>query len=336
VAPQVSVVLPVFEARSFLQPALDSIARQTLTDFEAVCVDDWSRDGSETLLDKMAAKDSRFRVLHPGRIGLVEAINLGCRTARAPLLARMDGDDVMAPRRLQLQVAQLRRHPEVQIVSGLVRHFPAGAILPGNRAYEEWLNGLVTHDQITRDIFVESPVPNPATTMRREVFERLGGYRDLDPPVPEDYDFWLRASEAGFRFEKIERVLHFWRDHPDRVTRTDPRCSLQAFLRAKADALLRGPLAPGRPFLIWGAGMTGRRLTRLLIKAGRPPRALLDIDPQKTGRTRHGRPVLPPQAVRMTDLLVLAAVGARGARTRIRSNLNARGLIETRDFWMVA
>jgi hypothetical protein len=162
----------------------------------------------------------------------------------------------------------------------------------------------------------------------------VNGYRDTG--WAEDYDFWLRVWEAGFRFHKLDKVLHFWRDHATRVTRTHPRYSVEAFLRAKAHFLLRGPLAAGRPFVVWGAGRMGRRLTRILVRAGRPPVALLDIDPAKAGRTRHGRPIIPVEAFRPGSALVLGAVGAKGARELIRTRLAASNLAETRDFWMVA
>ena len=331
--PRVSVMIPVHDPGPYLPVALDSVRRQTLPDFDAICIDDGCTDGSGEVLDRLANSDSRFRVLHPGRIGLVAAANLARTEARAPYLARFDADDAMHPERLELQVRHLDENPATDIASCLVRHFPRADVREGNRAYERWLNGLVTHEQIAREIFVELPVPNPSVTMRGEVFDRIGGYRDNGNP--EDYDFWLRAWEAGFRFQKIERVLHYWRDHPARVTRTHPRYSVEAFLRAKVECLLRGPLASGR-FVVWGAGMMARRLTRLLVRAGRPPAALLEIDRKKIGRTRHGRPVIPVEAFRPDSALVLGAVGARGARERIRARLEEWGLLETRDFWMVA
>ena len=133
----------------------------------------------------------------------------------------------------------------------------------------------------------------------------------------------------------LQRVLYV-RDHETRVTRTHPRYSVEAFLTAKVDFLLRGPLADGRRFVVWGAGMMGRRLTRLFARAGRPPVALLDIDPKKVGRTRHGRPILPVEAFKPGSAVVLAAVGARGARQKIRERLLAWDLQEAEDFWFVA
>jgi len=334
VTPRVSVLIPVHDAGPYLRPALRSVERQTFRDFEALCLDDGSTDGSAQALLEIAGRDRRFRVLSPGRVGLVRGLNLLRAAARAPLLARFDADDAMHPRRLELQVAYLDARRDVGAVASLVRHFPPRDVRGGNRRYEAWLNSLVTPEEIERNLFVESPLPHPSVTMRAELFDRVGGYRDVGHP--EDYDLWLRAWGAGFRFGKIPRVLHSWRDHPLRLTRTDPRYALEAFLRAKAEALLKGPLADGRTFVVWGAGMLGRRLTRLLVRAGRPPAALLDIDPKKIGRARHGRPVIPPEALRRGSALVLGAVGAKGARDLIRARLLGWGLVETRDFWMVA
>jgi glycosyltransferase involved in cell wall biosynthesis len=334
VTPRVSVLIPVRDAGSYLRPALRSVARQGFRDFEALLLDDGSTDGSPEVLAETAARDPRFRVLSPGRVGLVAALNLLRAAARAPLLARFDADDVMHPRRLELQVGYLDAHPEVGAVASLVRHFPRRDVRGGNLRYEAWLNSLVTPAEIERNLFVESPLPHPSVTMRAEMLDRVGGYRDVGHP--EDYDLWLRAWGAGFRFGKVARVLHAWRDHPRRLTRTDPRCGVEAFLRAKAEALLAGPLAGGGAYVVWGAGMFGRRLTRLLVRAGRPPAALLDIDRRKIGRTRHGRAVIPPEAFRRGSALVLGAVGAPGAREEIRARLRAMGLVETRDFWMVA
>jgi len=332
--PQVSVVIPVYNAAPYLREALDSVREQEFTDFEVICVDDGSSDGSGAILAEFERRDPRFRVIRPGRIGLVAAANLARAEAGAPILARFDADDRMHPERLALQVERLDADSALDVVGSWVEHFPHEAVGEGTRRYEAWLNGLVDHDAMRRDFLVELALPNPSATFRAEVFDAAGGFRD--DGLPEDYDFWLRALEAGARFAKIPRVLHYWREHPDRVTRTHPRYSVEAFLRAKVGFLLRGPLATDRPFVVWGAGMMGRRLTRLLVRADRPPVAVLDIDRAKIGRTRQGRPIVPPEAIRPGSALVLAAVGASGARAKIRERLLDWGLEETRDFWAVA
>ncbi len=332
--PRVTVMIPVHNAAPFLREALASVVAQTFEDYEVVCLDDGSTDDSGDILRAFAASDPRWRVLAPGRVGLIEAANQLAHAATGEYWARFDADDRMDPQRLALQVAWLDRDPKLDVVSSLVRHFPDADVRGGSRRYEAWLNETRTAEEIDREFFVELPVPNPSAMMRREVFTRAGGYRD--DGLPEDYDFWLRAWQSGARFAKVPEVLHYWREHPQRVTRTHPRYSVQNFLRAKVAALLRGPLADDSPFVVWGAGMLGRRLIKLLIQAGRVPVAVLDIDPQKIGRTRHGRPVLAPEAWRPGSTLCLAAVGAAGARAAIRQRLTDWELVETRDFWMVA
>lgn len=326
-------MIPVHNPGPFLEPALQSVQGQSLRAFRVVCVDDGSTDGSGAILARWAREDGRFSVVSPGRIGLVAAANLLREHVATPWMARFDADDAMHPRRLELQLAWAKEHGH-HAVGSLVRLFPAASVGAGNRAYEAWLNSLVEPADIARDFFVELPLANPSVTMRVEVFDRVGGYRDNG--YPEDYDFWLRAWGAGFSFGKVPRVLHYWREHAARVTHTHPRYSVEAFLKAKVEALLAGPLRDDRRFVVWGAGMMGRRLTRLLVRAGRPPLAVLDIDPKKIGRSRQGRPILPPDAVRPGSALVLAAVGARGARQKIRARLAGQGLVETEDFWMVA
>jgi hypothetical protein len=87
--------------------------------------------------------------------------------------------------------------------------------------------------------------------------------------------------------------------------------------------------------------MMGKRLSKHLLREGATLKAFIDIDPKKIGRTRRGRPVLAPEDLpgywqRFTNPALLAAVGARGARTLIRERLHKLGLAEGRDWWSVA
>ena len=125
----VSVLLPFHNAATTLGECLDSIQAQTLGDFELLAVDDWSSDSSNALVHQRAIGDRRVRLLrNPGR-GLVDALNFGLSAARAPLIARMDADDRMRPRRLALQCHYLRQHPQVVVVGAQVRLFPSQRIL---------------------------------------------------------------------------------------------------------------------------------------------------------------------------------------------------------------
>jgi len=337
--PSISVLLPVWNAEPYLEECLQSLAAQSWTDFEVIAVDDGSDDGSGERLEDWAARDGRCRLFRLPHQGLVKTLNAGLERCRGELVARMDADDLADPRRLELQATALRQDPSLDLVACLVRHFPDESVAEGFRIYEEWLNSLVEHDEILRERFIESPMPHPAVMARRRVLAEAGGYRETGGP--EDYDLWLRLAADGRRFRKVPEYLYLWREHPDRLTRTDSRYAVERFLACKAHHLARGPLAGRERVIVWGAGQTGRRLSKHLKREGVPLQAFIDIDPAKVGRTLRGLPIHPPEELpRLTSaagsFVILAAVSSRGARQLIRDRLGELGHREAVDFWCVA
>jgi glycosyltransferase involved in cell wall biosynthesis len=337
--PAISVLLPVYNAAATLPAALASIASQTLGDYEIVAVDDGSTDASPLILRQAAQSEMRLRVLRIEHTGIVTALRVGLAACQAALVARMDADDLAYPTRLERQAAYLAEHPSVDVVGCLVRGFPDEAVREGFRVYLDWLNSLITDADIRRELFVESPLAHPSVVFRREVAERAGGYQERG--WPEDYDLWMRLYLQGTHFGKVPEVLLDWREAPDRLTRTDGRYSVENFLRLKAHYLRRGPLASAGTVFVWGAGMMGRRLGKNLHRNGVQLEAYFDVDPRKVGTTCRGRPILPPEALpgrlaACAHPVVLAAVGARGARQIIRQRLNNFGLVEGVDWWGVA
>ena len=338
-AARVSVLMPCYNAAATLPEALDSLAAQTLTDWELVAVDDGSTDDTPAVLAAWAQRNARLRVLTRPHGGILEALNNGLQACRAELVARMDADDRAHPERLKRQVEYLEAHPAIAAVGCRVQGFPAGQVREGFRIYIEWLNALLTPEQIGREIFIESPLAHPSVVFRKAVVLRLGGYQERG--WPEDYDLWLRLHLAGERMAKLPEVLLDWREHPERLTRTDARYAVENFLRAKAHYLAAGPLRGRAPVAVWGAGPMGRRLAKHLARQGVPLGVFIDIDPRKIGRTRRGLPILAPGDLpgwwaAQPRPALLAAVGSRGARALIRAQLTGMGLLEGQDWWAAA
>jgi glycosyltransferase involved in cell wall biosynthesis len=337
--PRISILLPCYNAASTLAEALQSLAEQTLPDFEVIAVDDGSTDATPSILHAWASDDQRVKVLTQPHGGIIAALNYGLQACQGEYIARMDADDRCLPQRLEKQARCLDASPQVALVGCLVQGFPADAVREGYRIYMDWQNSLIEHEDICREIFIESPFAHPSVMLRREWIERAGGYQEHG--WAEDYDLWLRLYLLGGRFAKVPEVLLEWREHPDRLTRQDSRYSLENFLRLKAHYLMQGPLVGKRTVMVWGAGMMGRRLGKQLERVGAPLSAFLDIDPAKIGHTRRGKPVLPAKALPFlwqisAKPVVLAAVGARGARALIRQRLIDFGLVEGVDWWGVA
>jgi hypothetical protein len=249
----------------------------------------------------------------------------------------MDADDVAHHERLERQTARLESDPGVDVLGCRVEMLCAPGVPPsgGMRVYADWLNQLLDHASMARERFVESPVVHPSVALRRETLLALGGWRDIRGP--EDYDLWLRAFDAGLRFAKLPQTLLRWRDHPRRLTRTDPRYAADRFLALKLAALRWGPLAGDRPAVVWGAGPVGKAWARALRGAGNPVVAFVEVDPRKIGETIQGAPVLAVADVgAVPGAIHLAAVGQRGARERIRTEARRLGLVDGTDLFAVA
>ena len=331
--------MPAYNAATTLDAALESLRLQTLADFEIVLVDDGSEDTTGQTIRVWQDRDPRVQPVAQPHRGLIAALNRGLAACRGDLVARMDADDLAHPERLERQVRLLDDEPEISVAGSLVEIFPREDLREGFRIYEDWLNQAVRHEEIVREIFIESPIAHSSALLRRRELVDLGGYADRG--WPEDYDLWLRYFAAGRRFGKVPLRLLRWREHPQRATHTDSRYSVENFLRAKAHYLCRGVLRGRDAVLMWGAGKTGRRLSKHLIRGGRAPRAFIDIDPSRIGSTLRGIPIFDPSELpalwaQWQRPVLLSAVASRGARALIRQQLAGLHLVEGRDFWCAA
>lgn len=332
---RVAVLLPARDAAATVRAAASSILRQTHRDLTLVAVDDGSTDGTAEILQRLAEADRRVEIVTGPGEGIARALNRGLARCDAPLVARMDADDVAHPRRLAIQLEALAADPDLAAVGSRVRLFPRRALRAGMLRYVEWLNSLTSKALVERDLFVEAPLVHPAAVVRRDALERLGGWRD--GPFPEDYDLWLRLAETGGALSNVPEVLLGWRESEGRLTRTDGRYALARHRALKAAALARTWLAGRRAVAIWGAGETGKATADALAAEGIGTALFIEVDRKKIGRAVRGAPVIGWEELgRARGLPLLVAVGAPGARDLIRPELRRAGWEELRDFRCVA
>jgi glycosyltransferase involved in cell wall biosynthesis len=329
--PRVSVIMPVRNGGAFLAESVVSILSQSIAELELIIVDDHS---SDTSLAELDIRDTRLQIVPSEGHGVSAAFNTGLAHARGAFVARMDSDDVALPVRLELQLRWLERHRQADICGGCVEIFSESGIAGGNQRYQDWLNRLLYPEDIRRELFIESPIPNPTAMFRRAAILRLGGY--LDPVWPEDYDLFLRADSLAMKMGKPDETILRWREHAGRLTRTDTRYSKRSFQAAKAHYLAAGRLRGHSP-VIWGAGPGGRLFHDLLRDEGVAIRGFLDVHPRRVGGEKRGLPVWPVEAVtKLEDAFIVVAVGAVGARKKIRRFLQENKWIEGEQFLFVA
>ena len=113
--PFFSIIIPVYNVAPYLRECLDSVLAQTFTDWEAVCVDDGSTDGSGAILDEYAAKDKRLRVIHQENKGVGAARNLGLKKVKGNWILFLDGDDAWAKKLLSIVAGMIDEYPSEKL-----------------------------------------------------------------------------------------------------------------------------------------------------------------------------------------------------------------------------
>lgn len=340
-APLVSVVMPARNAEATLSDAIESLRDQDLGDFEIILVDHDSTDRTHRLMREKAELDTRIRVFQC-RGTFVEAANMAWRRGAGELIARMDSDDLASPGRLRVQMEYLVARPELAGCAtrvNILKRNGQGRITPpdgGYRRYEKWINSVVEPADIAAQRFIDSPLPNPTTMVRRGALEAVGGYHD--PPWAEDYDLWLRLLDRGYLLGKVPQVLLDWHDADDRATRTIERYSLARFQEAKAHYLARLSSVRALGVVVCGAGPIGKEMAALLRREEIRVHAFIEVNPRRIGNAIAGSPVLSTGDVPgfLGKAVMLPAVGRGTGRERIREILKAAGFIEGDSFFCVA
>ncbi|NOX47784.1 MAG: glycosyltransferase family 2 protein [Chlorobi bacterium] len=332
--PIVTVILPFFNAGHTLKRAIESIASQSLGDFECILINNNSTDNSVEIAKAWVEKDKRFILVHEKEQGVMFASNAGSREAQGKYIARMDADDWSFPKRLELQIAFLDSNPDFGAVSGLVEHIPHSENTKGFARYVEWVNSVQTYQEILNSRFIESPIPNPSAMWRKEVAEKHGMYKYGD--FPEDYEMWLRWLSKGVRIKKLPETILKWHDSDTRLTRTNPIYSDSAFYRIKTKYLADW-LKENNPFhpriTIWGASRISRRRARLLKQYGIEIEYYIDT---KRGRQLDKEVMYYSEIPPPGNLFILTYIKQMNARDEIQDFLHGRGYREGIDYLLVS
>jgi len=221
-----NVLLPIYDAQRFLPEALDSLLAQTFKDFEVIAVNDGSTDNSLKILEAYAAKDRRLRVVSRPNTGIVGALNNAISEGKAPLLARMDADDITHPSRFAKQLAFLEQHPDVVAVGSWVRM----VWVDGSPIFE--YQTPTAHEEIKRQLLDGNggSIIHPSAIFRREAIEAVGGYRE-EALWFEDLDLYLRLLDQG-RLANLPEVLLDYRQHLGSVNQSSKAALLRHQKRA--------------------------------------------------------------------------------------------------------
>jgi glycosyltransferase involved in cell wall biosynthesis len=201
--------MPCYNVEKYVAEAVESMLNQTFEDFELIMLDDCSTDKTAEIIKQF--DDERIVYYkNEQNLGLVGTLNIGLQLAAGELIARMDGDDISLPSRLERQIRFLDENPDIVLCSGGMELF--------GTENNVWIRESNPEDVKITMLFY-SPVLHASSVFRKQFFlDNHLIYRKEAFPA-EDYDLWSRAVFFG-KFANIPEVLYKYRIHGVQVTRT--------------------------------------------------------------------------------------------------------------------
>ena len=204
-APALSVAMSVYNADAYLALAIESILAQSMPDFEFLILNDGSSDRSKEIIDAYAARDARIRAIHRENKGLIISLNQLVAEAKAPLIARMDADDIVLPERFAKQMAFLNANPDYGVVGSWSQDIDENG--------DPWCtfghDHPVTHDEFLHNVVHGGPLLcHPVVMYRRDLVMGLGGYHAAFRHC-EDLDLWLRLASITKIANIPERLIRY-------------------------------------------------------------------------------------------------------------------------------
>jgi glycosyltransferase involved in cell wall biosynthesis len=329
--PLISILIPYKNTADFLSACLKSIVAQTYGHWELLIVNDHSQDDSAAIVHAFAEDDQRIKSLENAGSGIIDALRKAYDESQGQYVTRMDSDDIMHPQKLELMLKDLQKHGQKHLALGLVSYFSESGVGDGFKSYENWLNALTRNGDNFKEIYKECVIPSPCWMLHRADFEACGAFRSNT--YPEDYDLAFRFYKKGLTCIPSDQLLHHWRDHQNRASRTDAHYAENSFLDLKVRYFLELNHEASRPLCIWGAGKKGKSVAKLL-QAKKVSFHWLCDNPKKIGKHIYEVVLQQYQDVEhLAQPQIIVAVANPEAQQEIKSYLKKHDKEAMEDYF---
>ncbi|MEH7180551.1 glycosyltransferase family 2 protein [Neobacillus vireti] len=234
--PVVSIIMGIYNNEKTLDESVESIINQTFHDWELIMCDDGSTDLTYKVAKYYSDKYPNVHLIsNDVNKGLNYTLNHCLKYASGKYIARMDGDDISEPTRLEKEVAILESNEKISIVSSLMGYF--------NEKGEWSYNNMIEYP--SKLTFIKgTPFCHAPCMVRREAYDAVNGY-SVDKKLlrVEDYDLWFKMYSKGYRGYNIQEVLYKMRDDNSAIKRRKFKYRInETYVRIKGFKMLNLPL----------------------------------------------------------------------------------------------
>lgn len=261
--PLVSIIMAVKDTAPYLHECIDSIINQTYRNWELIAVNDHSSDETPAILKAYAEQDERVRYFDSDKPKLIPTLQVAYAQVRGELINRMDSDDRMPLDKIEVLVKEWLKYGKGTVIAGGTEHFvDEGEVGDGFLKYERWLNEVARTSSHYQEIYKECVIPSHCWIIHKEDFDAVDAFNPL--VYPEDYDLCFRFYRHGLKVVGIDKILHFWRDRSNRISRTWDEYKDNRYFDLKLRFFYELDRDKTRPLVLWGAGRNGKDMARLI------------------------------------------------------------------------
>lgn len=236
--PKVSVLMSVYNCESTVKKSVDSIINQTFTDWEFIICDDGSKDNTYKIIDEIAKNEPRIVLIkHNKNRGLSYSLNHCLKFAKGVYCARMDGDDLCDPLRLEKEVEFLKANDQYGFVSTRMTRFDEHGTYQVPEPIE-------SYSPTNKDFIKGSPFCHAPVMIRKSAYDAVNGYRNIPQTLGvEDYDLWFRLYARGYKGYILQEPLyHMFDGRGAARRRTFKRRLNEVWVRENGYRMLRIPI----------------------------------------------------------------------------------------------
>lgn len=213
---KIDVILPVYNGEKYLGKCLDSLKKQTYTNFKVIIINDGSIDRTKKIAETYSESDNRFKLINRKNVGLIKSLNYGLNCCDSKYIARMDADDICHPERLDKQ-KKLLEQSDIDICGTnaiCIDEYGKAGLLKKRYKFPKDKNRAIART------FIRTPMLHPSVMFKLTTKIESDLFYLEEDYLCEDFGLWCRLMNKGVNVSNVQDSLMQYRLHDESLSRS--------------------------------------------------------------------------------------------------------------------